>query len=175
MSEHEYETVFLIDSTNKVYDQHLLLLSAYPVKILDAPESGIRNFTNVGFDAEPLADLHVVAQLDRTSNGQPYGWKVEYRDVYSVDLRRADTMLKTLRKVERGLTRIQTELGYPETFPAYLARVAKVLGIKRFGWRVGERNGHSYSDNEYRWTDADGMAYHVNDLCAKFLDTERVA
>lgn len=172
MSEHE--TAFLLDSKKSDYSPPVLSLSAAPVMLSNTGE--VRNFSTVGFDADPLGDLHVSAQLDRVAtNGQPYGFKVEYREAFSVDLRRADAMVKTLRKVERGLTRIQTELGYAETFPAYLARVAKVLGIKQFGWRIGDRDGPLYEHNRYHWTDASGLSSYVDNACVKFLDTERVA
>lgn len=172
MSEHE--TVFLVDSKKSDYSPPVLSLWAYPVMLANTGE--IRNFSTVGFDADPLGDLHVSAQLDGgTANEQAYGFKVEYREAFSVDLARADAMLKTLRKVERGLERIRSELGYAESYPAYLARVAKVLGIKQFGWRVGERDGSLYEQNRYHWTDASGLSSYIEHVCALFLDTEQVA
>jgi hypothetical protein len=168
-----YEIAFLIGSETPDYGgPPTLRLSAHPVKWM--PDGAIRNFNGVGFDSEPLADLQVNALCDRTANADSYGWSVEYRNVFSVDLRRAAEMVKVLRKVESGLARIQTELGYPETFPAYLARVAKVLGIKQFGWKLSGRAAE-YSGNEYRFTDPAGMTSYVTELCRKFLEPEQVA
>lgn len=169
-----YETALLIGSDEPDFGgPPSLRLHAHLVKITS--EGEVRNFTSVGFDTEPFADLQVNALCDRTTSlNETYGWTVEYREVFSVDLKRAAAMVKTLRKVESGLTRMQGELGYPESFPAYLARVAKVLGIKSFGWKIGGRDS-LYSGNEYRWTDASGMGSYVNELCRKFIEADRVA
>ncbi len=61
-----------------------------------------------------------------------YGWDVEYRSVFSVDLPRAQGMVKVLAKLKRKLDKMNMELGYSATFPAYVLRVALALGIKKF-------------------------------------------
>lgn len=132
----------------------------------------VRNYPSSGFDAHPLADLVIGAQYDgATANHDPYGWDVEYRDVFSADLRRVEGMVKTLRKIERGLEKLRGEWGYPDTFAAYVTRVAKVLGIATFGYKHDGRESF-YDGNDYRWTDADGLRYRISELVAKY-DKER--
>ena len=127
----------------------------------------VRNYSSGSFDAEPMADLVIRAQYDSaTGERGPYGWSVEYRDVFCVDLARADAMFKLLRKVNRGLEKLRNEWGYPESFAQYATRVAKILGITTFGWQRAGGSG-LYDDNEYHWTDADGLRYRINELVAE--------
>lgn len=134
-------------------------------------EGWLRNFTDLWGD-EPLADLRISAQADYASE-DAYGWRVEYAQPYSVDLGRAEVMVKLLRKIQRGLDRMERDLGYAESFGAYVARVGKLLGASRYGWESdnGERSWQ-YSDNTYRWTDAVGMGLHVSRVVSEFKAAE---
>jgi hypothetical protein len=76
-------------------------------------------------------------------------------------------MVRVLRKIDRALERMRGQLGHPESFTAYLARVARTLGVTRFCWAT-ERRGSSYDDNEYRFGDANEMTYHVNRISRDF-------
>lgn len=145
-----------------------LTISLHPVRV--APNGTVRNPSSSAWPREPLADLIITAQVDRTVADQlPYGWRTEYRTPYAVDLETAKLMVSTLGKVERGMTKLRAELGLPETFTAYVARVAKTLGIKRFGRTAKQGRGWSHDDNEYVWMDAEGMAYHIQTLTADFM------
>lgn len=129
----------------------------------------IRNFVGGSFDPHALEDLTVTAQADRASD-DAYGWRVEYSRPYSVDLRRAEQMAKTLRKVDAGLRRIEKRDGYPESFGQYLARVATVLGVdpQRRGWRKGPDANGIVPPGEWRWTDASGLTAHVRQVVHEF-------
>lgn len=144
----------------------ILEIVLHPVYITSAGE--IRNYSSSGFDSEPLADLIVRASYDPklTSPGTTYAWATEYKDVYSVDLRRAEGMVKTLRKVDRGLERAQMEWGHPDTFAAYAMRVAKALGIKTYGYKADGRSNF-YDGNDYRWVGAADLQYRINHLIAE--------
>lgn len=61
-----------------------------------------------------------------------YAWDVEFRDVWSVDLRRAEMMVRVLRRVNKAMDRLNDQFGYASTFGAYVLRAAKALGVKRF-------------------------------------------
>lgn len=50
----------------------------------------------------------------------------------SVDLRRAEMMVRVLRRVSKAMDRLNDQFGYATTFGAYILRAAKALGIKRF-------------------------------------------
>lgn len=59
-----------------------------------------------------------------------YGWSVEYRDCYRVGIDDAERMLKTFKRIERHLNKLNEKYGYADSLPAYVARVADALGIK---------------------------------------------
>ena len=127
----------------------------------------VRNYTD-SWGEEPFDSLMVTALVDVNDTfGDSYGYSTEYRDLYSVRLRRAETMLKTLRKVERGLLRIDEIDGMIVSFPEYLLRVARILKIRKFGWLVIDR-GPEYRNNTYHWTGAPGARTHINTLIREF-------
>jgi hypothetical protein len=162
-----YETCLLVSHETNRYgnDKPTLRFTARPVRV--TADGTIRNFTDT-FGGEPLADLSLTAQLDHVAaDPNPYGWRTECRQPYAVDLRRAQTMVRVLRKINRDLERMRDQLGHPESFAAYLARVARALGVTRFCWAT-ERRGWAYDDNEHRFADADEMTDHVNRLCRDF-------
>jgi hypothetical protein len=166
-ADENHETCLLVSHETTQYgdDHPTLRFTVRPVGV--TADGAIRNFTDT-FGGEPLADLAITAQLDHVAaDPHPYGWRTEYRQPYAVDIRRAQTMVKVLRKIDGGLERMRAQLGHPESFTAYLARIARTLGATRFCWAV-EARGWSYDDNEHRFGDADEMTYHVNRICRDF-------
>jgi hypothetical protein len=102
---------------------------------------------------------------------KPYSWGADYQDLYSVGLDGAEKMVKTLRRLEKGLDRIQDKLGYAETYADYVLRVANVLGVKVF---VFQRtfNGDQYSANEYDFEYQFASAKHrINMLIDKNIES----
>lgn len=145
------------------------------VSVVGVGEDGfLRNLLDSSWPREPMADLVITAQADRSgSSSDAYGWRVEYKQPYAVELLRAEEMVKVLRKVSRGLDKMERELGYCESFGAYVARVGKVLGMSAYGWLADDSPsasgpGFQYSDGRYRWTDAVGMASYVQGLVRDF-------
>jgi hypothetical protein len=124
-------------------------INARPIRIEDGKVRNIRedDWHQPKIPAG-LEDLVISAQGNVTDDEPVYGWSVEYHEAFRVDERRAQTMAKTLRRIARGLERLNSELGYPESFEAYLAR----------GW---------HDDNDYRWTDASGIRYRIVSDVAK--------
>lgn len=159
--------VRLLVSVDASRDMGQSLMSLVVAPVYAGEDGFLRNYTDSWGD-EPMADLRISAQADYVSE-DAYGWRVEYAQPYSVDLRRAEMMVKTLRKVQRGLDRMERDLGYAESFGAFVARVGKVLGVSRYGW-ISEHGEVSwqYSDNTYRWTDAAGMGLHLSRVVRDF-------
>lgn len=141
-------------------------VTAYPVQIVtEDGQERVRNITESGFDPHPLANFRVnaLSQIDPDSSfGETYGWTVEYREAFSVKLDRAEVMVKTLRKVNRGMEKLAATYGRPTAFSAYLAQVASVLGISVFGRLEHQGRGYSHDDNEYRWSDASSLSYWLS-------------
>ena len=78
------------------------------------------------------ADLEVNSQGNDEDGDRRrlYGFDVRYRDVYSLDLYRAEKMVKTLRKVDRSLRKQRDEGGETRNVAVYIGRVARAIGAK---------------------------------------------
>lgn len=147
------------ETSNDYGSGRTLSLRFAPLQML--PNGELRNYVDGYDDAHTsLADLRITAQQTSGLTAQPYAWRVEYREPYSVDLKRAEIILKTLRKIARGLERLEAEFGYPETFAAYVTRVGSLLKVTRYGWHA--ERGETFADgSRYRWTDAAGIVSHL--------------
>lgn len=141
------------------------------------PANEVRNYLDgIGHEDNGHANLRICAQHDpgTTADGQPYGWRTEYRDVFSIERPRAEAMVKVLRKVERRLERDRLAHGYPPDFATYVARVAHALGITLIGWRVGESRG-AYDETTFRWSDIDGFRLHLQTVLTNFNESVKGA
>ncbi len=93
-------------------------------------------------DHPELADLTVTGYLG-TDWAHTYGHHVSFGRPTNVELDRARSMVKVLGRVERRLERMSAwtatqDYNPPRDYTDYLLRVAKILGIRRFG-TFGER------------------------------------
>lgn len=124
------DLAFLLEAetTNYSGDQPALRLRASVVHVTD---DGIRNITYDTVEPSGLADLTVSA-LGESSVQQTYAWQVGYHQPYSVDLERARIMAATLGRIERRLVQVRGQFGWPESFGAYLLRVADALKVRPF-------------------------------------------
>lgn len=77
-------------------------------------------------------------------------WRPEFRDIHSVDLARAETMVKVLRRVNKQLNALVERFGFPSGPAQWTAYAAEALGIR------GERPFVRYS-KEMR---PDGTHFH---------------
>lgn len=78
-----------------------------------------------------LADLQVTAQADLGANGTGnwYGIHIEYRDVFSVNAKLAEAMVKVLRKVTKTVEAAGENLDYLPNLEAALDLACRSLGI----------------------------------------------
>jgi hypothetical protein len=152
------ETRILLYTKRTRHDDSLMEIIAQPVHF--TAEGSVRNISTDHYRPHALADFEVRALVDPNIDtfGETYGWSREYRDVFSVDTERAAVMAKHLRALDRGMEKLEKQFSYAKDFQAYLARVATVLKIPMFGYKVAD-GGHafSYDGNEYRWGDASLM------------------
>jgi hypothetical protein len=130
-----------------------------------AADGSPRNISQGYGTPEPLADLVILAQAD-ADDPRPYGWETVYRSPYSVDRRTAETMARTLAKIERHLARLDTKYGPPADFSAYARRVADALGIDAYVIPI--RRAATYTDGEYRHTDAAGAAAYITQRAQEY-------
>lgn len=85
------------------------------------------------FTRNDYEDFRVVAWIDH-DHTHPFGTTHAFQGRGLIELRQAEFMVKTLRKLQRGLSKANAEQGYlaDEDFSGYLFRVASVLGIKTY-------------------------------------------
>jgi hypothetical protein len=108
-----------------------------------------------GGDHDGLADLSVSAQNDpdnARSDRAPtaYGWSAAYSAPHRVTLRRAEAMHRTLAKIDRRTERDAERYGYPQTFAAYLLRVAAALAVDTFLVKETDDGSGWYSGQTYQ-------------------------
>lgn len=82
--------------------------------------------------------------------GTPKQWDLEYRDIFSADLREIKRMAKTLEKAQRFLQKKIDQDGYPTSFGQYVARVAQAFGIKTILFYGDHSASSNYDDSTYR-------------------------
>jgi len=136
--------------------QTFMHIEARPVLVIGGDirnPNGDSSFVRESGERE-LADLVISCQVEHYR--EPYGYRASYGNVFSVDLERAEAMVKLLRKIDRELNKITAEWGYAESFGAYVTRVAKALGVNHFMWHI-RGQGTMYAENEYRTGDVPAM------------------
>jgi hypothetical protein len=104
------------------------------------------------------------APTDGRSRRRLQFFEVEYRQVYSIDTRTAERMLRTLRTIERKMARIVAEDGPTDLFPTYVRRVARILGIRHITWKVGNSGSGTYNALDYRTVPLEGGLMHLERL-----------
>jgi hypothetical protein len=166
------DLAFLLEAKTSNYagDEPFLRLCATVVHVTD---DGIRNLTYNTVDRSGLADLTVTA-LGEPNTDDAYGWQVGYHQPYSVDLDRARMMVATLGRVERRLGQLSGQFGRPESFGAYLLRVATVLRVRRFVVWTRESQGPR-APWEYRVMDGQVAVTWLEAREREFHDTHPAA
>jgi hypothetical protein len=96
-------------------------------------------------------------------------WHLGYHDVYSVDLRRAESMAKTLKGLHRKLDAETERSGPCEKFGHLCARIANAIGAKHIIFQRTNNPSSSWDDNAYDFI-APGLAVtRINRLIAEEL------
>jgi len=131
-------------------------LIVHPVRIEDGHPRGMID--------DPLDDLTISAYADTdkpddTGRATAWGFGIDYRDVHSIDARRAVQMAATLRRIAAHMDRTAARYGHPQTFGTYLLHAAAALRVDRFTYRTdpdAPNPDATYSSVEWTTTDATG-------------------
>jgi hypothetical protein len=140
---------------------------ARPVLVTEAGELHNPQF-RFGNDPESaLADLEVYTYVDRDSDEwKTYGHLCEYAPL-RVDARLAEVIVKSLRRIRKGLDRADSEQGYlsndADGWAGYLFRIAAILGIRAYYVRNSDR-GQETTGERYRRTDGAGVQSWLSNL-----------
>lgn len=121
-----------------------------------------------------LANLTIEAQAGKDSEDFYYSsWNaVQYTEIYHVDLPRAESMVKTLRKVNKYLEQTQDRDGYPTDFAHFVTRAAAALGVSGpefIACRVTGFGG-TYDENVYRWMNHDEFRVYLQNQLLSWKD-----
>ena len=96
--------------------------------------------------------LRIRCQQD-PRNLNPYGHQIEYHDMYTINLRSAERMLKTLKKINRGIDRLYAKFGPENSFSDYAVRIANICKIDTFVTQTNGTVNSFLSEREYRFMD----------------------
>lgn len=127
----------------------------------------IRNPSRYEVGSE-FCELHIGSFCERDDAGfsvRHASDGIYYKDLLTVDVRDAEVMLKTLRRLIKGMDKLSSEIGRPQDFASFMAYLARVIGCtdRPFGRlaTIGG-TGWTYDDNDYRWMDVDDLRYHLH-------------
>jgi hypothetical protein len=129
----------------------------------ETPSGELRNpqpgFSNVGYQ---YADFPVTAYLDR-HHVTPWGFTHAFAP-YRTVLEQAESMVKVLRKIRKGLHQASTERGTltDAQFGEYVFRIAAILGIHTYHVR-GTKKQTATSGKVFTRTDGAGVQQWITD------------
>ncbi len=133
-------------------------------------ESGwkIRNMSR-SYGDEPLGDFAVKAYLSDKYEG--VNAEGAFFDCYKVDARDARNMAKVFAKLEKGLAKLNAQLGYAQDFGSQVARIAIALDIPHIIRTKEARFGSTnYDDQQHAiLTVGEGVGM-LNRVVAEFRD-----
>lgn len=69
-----------------------------------------------------------------------YGFELRYRDLYSVTLSECEMMAKTLKRIEKNLSKYSEKFGNPETVSDYIFQIAIVEKCEMIVFKSIKRN-----------------------------------
>lgn len=139
----------------------------------DGPDA--RGYRNCSWSSEKknalmVEDLLIWSQLDKRVSGdreKPYGVGARFIDVHTIDgAGEAKHFFNTLSKIDAKMTKLDNEFGYASgDLATYIARVASILGIKRFiTYKKDHRNGGDLAHDVFNTWRAKDVAFLVNEM-----------
>jgi hypothetical protein len=91
--------------------------------------------------------LQIDSQANSDNRENLYGWDVRYRETGSLELHDLERMVKTLRTITRKMEQLSAKYGRPDTFPAYVARVAAAVGADSIVFSQQDHPTHNGTDH----------------------------
>ena len=108
-----------------------------------------------------LKGLRVKAQMDDRS-GYFYGYRVHF-DIDQITLDEGERALPILRRLDKRMTALSDQFGYPRDIVQFLAHLANAMGLagKPFVTRVTDEA--DYEGHGHRSRDVDSLRYWLDD------------
>jgi hypothetical protein len=124
-------------------------------------------------DVKALAGLEISAQADentmRKTGQEFYGWSVAYQR-RSVELADAEAMVRVLRKIGRGMTRLSGELGRPVTLAQFATHAVRALTAERAPFTRHVEDNHDFGGTGYRSMDPAALDHYIWSECAAWRE-----
>lgn len=119
---------------------------------------------NDSYAHNDYADFRVVAWLDH-EHEHPWATKYGFQGHDVIELRQAEFMVKTLRKLQRGMDKADTEQGYLQdgNYSGHLFRVARILGIKTY-YVASTPQQRAVTGQRWQREDATGVQHHIQSV-----------
>jgi len=142
---------------------------------IDKNDGKPRNLLNSDFDNkkahEYYADLWITCQMEADSKRpETYAWHVEYYP-HIVNKYEAKKMAKTLESINRRYKNQCMKIGWPESFGAFVARIANLTKIKKVLFVSEGNKSRWYSDNEYRTLPVDIAQNKINEMAQEMINS----
>jgi hypothetical protein len=165
---------FIVDVRPRKYSDHGGLEAvAYPI-IMEGGKIRNCSWTSLTNQGAQYADLRVEGWVDRDSGNKEdfyYGYEpLEYREVFTLTLPRAEVMVKTLRSLNKKVEALSNKFGRPTDFAGFLGYLAIAVGGDGTAMFARKTSGHGWTHDEceYRWLDVDGLRYYFQDELRKW-------
>jgi hypothetical protein len=125
---------------------------------------------------EIYSGLTISCQNDESHarGGQgPYAWQTTFRDSTSINLSRAQEMVKVLGKIEREMASTAEMAGSPPDFTSYLLRVASIFKIRHFAQVT--RYGARWQNSEVSWLTPDNVRTMIEKAEGEYIARHKPA
>lgn len=142
------------------------LMQIRPVWV--ANKNGNEQIRFYGHDTEAIfksleitCQWNLRTQIDESYN-KPYAWRIQYSDGFNADnVEMAEIQIQMLKKLNKGLKKLNETLGNPESFEDFVTRIALILSIKDFVTMV---NDGSYNNQVNRIFTAQDVKRYIKSL-----------
>lgn len=157
------------------FGEHVLRIEA---SVVVMTVEGVRNPSSSSWsDDSELAELGVRGHMSSNYVTPHFlgADKLEYYNVYSMDLHRAEGMVKLLRRTNKRLLEAETRFGYPTDTAARFAHFAYALGMKGdcFGWYLTKARS-LYDSSTFAWGDVNRLRCHLETETEKWRETYNI-
>jgi hypothetical protein len=113
-------------------------------------------------DYAAFAGLELTAYLDENrdlNDGRPWGFSYHY-NTEPLEFAQARAIVKTLRKIQRGLDGLAAERGHPRDFATFIINVASLFGVRSYAEYSRQQRPDG---SHWRWMNADQLHRWIGD------------
>ena len=100
-----------------------------------------------------------------TDERRSYGWSMEYKNPYAVDMGTSEKMYKTLKNITAKMEKINLKYGRYNTFSGFVTRVMSILGFDETLFIETDGGTSRWMDNTYSHVyDIESVRYRIDEM-----------